>query len=139
MGRLLCQLYRDVFINHDYTGLHRMVRSQGEVARRMMEARRIGQAESERHRQETGEDEYEFSDVEEGDEEEGDGENETDEAASGVAGLSISGGSNAAASSSSSTVRSRNDPIEEKTEEQLQLESEGWETVPKRGRKGGRK
>ncbi len=133
MGRLLCTLYTDVMKKSDFTGLHRMLRQQTDVSRRLLEARRLGQAESERHALLVKQQEEDASDMDEdgedGEEEDG-GEGG---AAAALAGLGLSGASASAAAA---------EPVEEKTAEQLQDEADGWETVPKKGgggKKGGKK
>jgi len=124
MGRLLCTLYTDVFIKKDFTGLHRMMRSQSEVTRRMMDARRIGQAESDRHARLVEQQEADDDDFSEGDEEEDDG---------------AAGSGSAGASASAAAAAPPPEPVEEKTAEQLQDEADGWEVAGKKGKKGGKK
>jgi hypothetical protein len=112
-----------------------MVRSQSEVSRRLAEARRIGQAESDRHNRLMELEAEAESDLEEGEEgEEGEEEGAGDAASAAVASLSVSDASAAAAAAAAAP------PAEEKTAEQLADEADGWETVPKKGgRKGGKK
>jgi Mg-chelatase subunit ChlI len=125
IGRLLCTLYDDVFRKRDFTGLHRMFRTQNEVARRQMEARRIGQAESERHAQLVSQQEDDDDELSEGDEE---GEEEDGAGAS-----SSSAGAGASAAAAEPVVE------EEKTAEQLQDEADGWEVAGSKGKKKGGK
>lgn len=143
MGRLLTTLYRDVFGNPpNFRGLHTMIRTQSEVSKRLMEARRIGTAESDRHNRLVElEDEVDGSDMdEEGEDEEDEAEEgkEGDAAAAGVAGLAL--GSSSSSSAAPSSAASAPVP-EEKTAEQLADEADGWATVPtkKGGKKGGKK
>jgi Mg-chelatase subunit ChlI len=129
IGRLLCTLYDDVFRKRDFTGLHRMFRTQNEVARRQMEARRIGQAESERHEQLVRQQEDDDDDLSEGDEEGGE---EEDGGAAGASSSSAGAGASAAAA----------EPVveeEQKTAEQLQDEADGWEVAGSKGKKKGGK
>ena len=124
MGRLLCTLYTDVFKNKDFAGLHKMIRSQTDVGRRLVEARRIGAAESDRHNRLMELENEVDSDFEEGDEDAEDGD-----ASAAIGGLAVSSGAQA-----------EPEPVEEKTAEQLADEADGWETVPKKaGKKGGKK
>ena len=136
MGRLLCTLYRDIYKLKDFSGLHRMIRNQSDVSRRLVEARRIGTAESDRHNQLAElENETDSSDVEGGDE----------APTAGMAGLGLgssssSSSSSAAPASAASAASTEPEPEEVKTAEQLQDEADGWETVPKKaGKKGGKK
>lgn len=132
MGRLMCTLYRDVYKLKDFSGLHKMIRNQSDVSRRLVEARRIGTTESDRHNK-LAELEYETDASEE------DGEEE--EAAAGMAGLAVGSSSSSSAAAASAAPIPEPEPVEEKTAEQLQDEADGWETVPKKtgGKKGGKK
>lgn len=105
-----------------------MHRTQSDTARRLLEARRIGNAESDRHNRLLELEADAEDDFSEGDEEEDD----ADGAANGMSGLAVS-------SSSAAPPVIPEEPVEEKTAEQLQDEADGWETVPKKGKKGGRK
>ena len=131
VARLLCTLYDDIFKKSDYAGLHRMHRTQSETSRRLLEARRIGQAESDRHNRLIELEQEAESDFSEGEEEDAD----ADDTARRVDDLSLAG----ASSSSSQPPVIPEELVEEKTAEQLQDEADGWETVPKKGRKGGKK
>ena len=146
MGRLLTTLYRDVFGNPpNFRGLHTMIRTQSEVSKRLMEARRIGTAESDRHNRLVElEEEVDGSDMdEEGEDDDDDTEErkEGDAAADGVAALNIGSSSSSSSAAPSSAASAAAAPVEEKTAEQLQDEADGWATVPtkKGGKKGGKK
>jgi hypothetical protein len=132
IARLLCTLYHDIYKKADFTGLHRMLRTASDTQKKLLEARRIGQSESDRHNEAMEKEAEEENDIDEEDGE--DDEEDTTDVTSGVAGLSVG-----SSSSSSAAAAAIPEEVEQKSAEQLQDEADGWETVPKKGKGKGKK